>query len=134
MRGDKRFQRVGTDERRVTRKNHHDFCVADGPFGNEHRVPGAILRLLQHRLDFEGLDRGRNLFRLMANDRKNFFRRQGEARPDDAFHERPAAGRMQHFGKRRFEARTFSCGEDDDNDVFVRHGPSILTRPSAFDN
>jgi len=89
---------------------------------------------LEDRLDVKGLDCGCNLFRLMANDHKNFLRRQREARADNTLHERPAAGGVQHFGKRRFEARPFSRGEDDDNDVFVRHGPSILASPRSFDN
>jgi len=122
------------DERRVAGKHDDVFRVADGAFGNEHGVAGAVLRLLQNGLDLKRFDGGGNLFGLVADDGDDFFCMERQAGADDVVNEQTATGVVQDFCEAGFEAGAFASGEDEDSYVVIGHGQSIVHWTRSFDN
>jgi hypothetical protein len=124
----------GADERRVAGENDDVFRVADGAFGDEHGVAGAVLWLLQNGFRTERFDGGGNLFRLVSYYRDDFFRVERQAGADDVVHKRAATGMVKDFCEAGFEASAFASGEDEDSNVVVGHGQSIVHWTRGFDN
>jgi hypothetical protein len=124
----------GANERRVTGKNDDVLRVADGAFRNEQGVAGAVLRLLQSDFRAERFDGGGNLFRLVADDGNDFFRVERQASADDVIHKRAASGMMEDFCEAGLEACAFASGEDEDSNVVIGHGQSIVHWTGSFDN
>ncbi len=73
-------------------------------------------------------------FGLMADDGDDFFRVQRQASAHHVLHDGAATRVMQHFGDVGLEASAFASGENEDNDVFVGHGGSIVYWDEGFDN
>jgi hypothetical protein len=74
------------------------------------------------------------LFRLVADDSDDFFRVERQAGADDLIHEGAATGMMQNFCETGFEAGALASGEDEDGNVVIGHGKSIVHWTRAFDN
>ena len=92
------------------------------------------MRLLQDGFDVERFDGRGNLFRLVADDSDDFFRVERQAGADDVIHERVATGVVQDFCEAGFEACAFASGEDEDGNVVIGHGQSIVYWTRSFDN
>lgn len=122
------------DERGVARENDNVFGVADGGFRNQQGVASTVLRLLQDGFDVERFDGGGNLFGLVANDGNYFSCMERQASADDVIHEGAATGVVQDFGEAGFEAGAFASGEDEDGNVVIGHGQSIVHWTRSFDN
>jgi len=116
----------GANQGSIAGKNDEIFGVADGALGDEHRVAGAVLRVLKDRGDAERLDGGDDLAGLMADHRNDFLGAEGKAGADDMIDERTSPGGMENLGKRGFKARTPASGEDKDGNVFIGHSQSIV--------
>src|ERR1700756_2915277 len=123
-----------TNQGGVAGKNDDVLGVADGAFGDEQGVAGAVLRLLQNSFRAERFDRGGNLFRLVANNGNDFFRVERQASANDVIHKRAATGMMKDFCEAGFEACAFASGGDEDSGVVIGHGQSIVHWTRVFDN
>ena len=77
----------GKDQRSIAGKNDEIFGVADGAFGDEHGMAGAILWLLENGMDAERFDGGNDLVCLMANDGNDFFGAKRKAGANDVINE-----------------------------------------------
>jgi hypothetical protein len=97
-------------------------------------MAGAVLRLLQNCFDAERFDDGGNLFCLVADDGNDFSCVERQAGADDVIDERAATGVVQNFGEAGFEAGAFASGEDEDSNVVIGHGQSIVYWTRSFDN
>ncbi len=115
-------------------KNDDVFGVADSAFRNEQGVAGAVLRLLQDGLDFKLLYGCGNLFGLVADHGDYSFGAERQAGADYVIDERAAAGVMKNFGEAGFKASAFASGEDEDSNIVIGHGRSIVHWTRSFDN
>lgn len=97
-------------------------------------MSGTILRLLEHGFDTQRLDSRGELFRLMADYSDDFFRVERKAGAHDMVHKRTASRTMENFCQAGFEAGAPSGGKDEDGDIFIRHGESIVHWAESFDN
>jgi len=97
-------------------------------------VAGTVLRLLQNSFDIEKFDGGGNLFGLMADYGDDFFCVERQAGPDYVIDERAAAGVVKNFGEAGFKASAFASGEDEDSNIVIGHGRSIVHWTRSFDN
>ena len=78
-----------------------------------HRVPSAVLRLLQDRNGSPRFDQGSHLFCLMPHDDDGLARLERRTRADNMFYKCAAPGAVQDFGETRLKPRAFSGGEED---------------------
>ena len=90
--------------------------------------------MLQNGFDFEGFDGGGDLFGLVADDGDDFFHVQRQAGADDVINQRAATGMVKNFCEAGFEASAFASGEDEDGNVVIGHGQSIVHWTRSFDN
>ena len=131
---DERAKGFRADQGRIARENNDESGVADFAPGNQQGVAGALLRLLQDGGDIEGFDGCGDFFSLMTDNGDDFFWVERQASAHNVLHDGAATGVMQHFGETRLEASAFARGENEDSDVFVGHGGSIVYWDEGFDN
>jgi len=70
----------------------------------------------------------------MPNDGDDFSCMQRQTGVHDLIDDRAATGLVEHFGETGFEARALASSEDENGDVFVGHGQSIVHWTARFDN
>jgi len=61
-----------------------------------------------------------------------FFAWRGRASADDVIHKRTATGMMEDFCEAGLEACAFASGEDEDSNVVIGHGQSIVHWTRGF--
>jgi hypothetical protein len=57
-----------------------------------------------------------------------------QAGADDVIHKRAATGMVKNFCEAGFEAGAFASGEDEDGNIVIGHGQSIVHWTRSFDN
>jgi hypothetical protein len=92
------------------------------------------LRLLQNGFCTERFDDSGNLFGLVADDGDDFFCMKRQAGADDVIRERAATGMVEDLCEAGSEAGAFASGEDEDSNVVIGHGQSIVHWTRSFDN
>ena len=107
------LDRLGTDQRHVSRQHQH-MREALQRFASYHqRVSGSALLALQHEVDAGGLQRLTHQFGLVPDDGEDVLRRNDLAgRGDHVGQQRLAGDLVQHLGMPRLQARAFSGGEN----------------------
>jgi hypothetical protein len=122
MRSHQSTQGVRADKGRVAWQYDGDLGFAQRAASDLHRVPGAMLRILQHRLRTQRFDYHGDLFRLMAHDCDGFPRAERSAGEQNVLDQRAAARAVQDLGEAGFQPRALSRGENDYGKIIGRHG------------
>jgi hypothetical protein len=97
-------------------------------------VAGAVLRLLQNGFRAERFDGGGNLFGLVSDYSDDFFCVERQAGADHVIDERATTGVVKNFCEAGLEASAFTSSEDEDGNIVIGHGQSIVHWTRSFDN
>src|SRR5205085_12552726 len=96
----------------IAGQHQREFGAAKGPLGDLHRMPRAVLRLLQNRDGSQRRDHRGHLVSLMTNNNDRIPGFQWLARADNMLYQRAASRAMKNFRQARFKASALSGRED----------------------